>query len=688
MRGLNVCGVRFEQMQPEDREEEEGDVELVATPGGYAVDVLKVIKDAQDAHGLRNRNYQRYRQYCARRLRRLRAATHVKSMSKKGDKKFSKKKITPEMVNDPRYLLVSLVSAERDWAHAMELRELADSSKHSGRVKHHMLRRLSKASVWARIFMHICSKVATSQTALEAKAYHDYICGVLALEKEEWQEALRHLNSVHVIYESLAKIVSPAQQKLCVERIDEIQPSARYCRFSLAKQAGSSVDSDDIMSLQSAMSTSGSDMLRSKLSAVLSETLKKQADSLDEVEWLGKKLTVRSPAARQHILSARHAAFQLASCSDREAKMSLFDAALLSYESANDALAAEAAAESASKDKSLKNEAAAAATKALSSYVSFQKIRTAIDRDSSLLLAACETRAQLASAKSGASPEAKKSNIRAILALQERIIQQLDDCLQVPDLQTHAPTLREQEGKLAVMKGHRVLVLCDALSDAEEFAKASALLPRANLYRDRASHVLKDISVVEVNAALAELSSGIKSKTALLRSAHARTSAEPGEDDAPAPAPAAGATLIESLDTYVASIARTLSIQFCHRYVPLDVGAAAAQLPTLISIPPPLELLPAKVTPLYHACAAYSHSRPPSPCFSILPATFCPCPMSAEGLKKKVCHRCNAHACRAQFYSCLRMDRVARQKGSRPLRSCGGGGAHALRRHMLKCLNL
>jgi signal recognition particle subunit SRP68 len=76
-----------------------------------------VIKDAQDAHGLRNRNYQRYRQYCARRLRRLRTATNVKSMSKKGDKRFSKKKITPEMVNDPRFLLVSLVSAERDWAH-------------------------------------------------------------------------------------------------------------------------------------------------------------------------------------------------------------------------------------------------------------------------------------------------------------------------------------------------------------------------------------------------------------------------------------------------------------------------------------------------------------------------------------------------------------------------------------------
>ena len=162
------------QVRPEDREE--GDADAVATPGGYELDVLKVIKDAQDAHGLRNRNYQRYRQYCARRLRRLRTATNVKSMSKKGDKRFSKKKITPEMVNDPRFLLVSLVSAERDWAHAMELRELSDSSKHSGRVKHHMMRRLSKAGVWARIFMHICGKVATSQTALEAKAYHDYIC--------------------------------------------------------------------------------------------------------------------------------------------------------------------------------------------------------------------------------------------------------------------------------------------------------------------------------------------------------------------------------------------------------------------------------------------------------------------------------------------------------------------------------
>jgi hypothetical protein len=299
------------------------------------------------------------------------------------------------------------------------------------------------------------------------------------------------------------------------------------------------------------MSASGSEILRSKLSAVLSETLKKQADSLDEVEWLGKKLTLRSAAARQHILSARHAAFQLASCLDHEAKMSLFDAALLSYESASDALAAEVAAESSSKDKSLKNEAAAAASKALSSYVSFQKIRTAIDRDTSLLLAAYQTRAELLNSKSGASLESKKNNIRAILALHERIIQQLDESLQVPDLHLHAPTLREQEGKLSVMKGQRVLVLCDALSDAEDFAKAAALLPRAISHRDRASHALKDLSVVEATAALADLSSGIKSKTALLRSAHARTLTEPGDGVTPAPLPASGLTIMESLDTYV-----------------------------------------------------------------------------------------------------------------------------------------
>jgi hypothetical protein len=468
----------------------------------------------------------------------------------------------------------------------MELRELADGSKHSGRVKHHMLRRLSKANAWSRIFMHICSRVATSQTALEAKAYHDYMCGVFALEKEAWHDALRHLNSVHVIYESLAKIVPPAQQKLCIERIDEIQPSTRYCKFSLAKQAGSSVDSEDLVSLQNAMSASGSDMLRSKLSAVLSETLKKQADSLDEVEWLGKKLTVRSPAARQHILSARHAAFQLASCMDREAKMSLFDAALLSYESASDALAAEAAAESASRDKdrSLKNEAAAAATKALSSYVTFQKIRTAIDRDSSLLMAAHGTRLELTNPKSIASPESKKSNIRAILALQERIIQQLEESLQVPDLHLHAPTLREQEGKLTVMKGQRVLVLCDALSDAQEFAKAAALLPRAILYRDRAAHALKDLSAVEATAALADLSSGIKSKTALLRSAHARTLPEPGEDVTPAAAVSSGAALIESLDTYVCF----KSVQFteCHDFTgmcPLMLGAVPRSLQCQLS---------------------------------------------------------------------------------------------------------
>jgi hypothetical protein len=104
------------------------------------------------------------------------------------------------------------------------------------------------------------------------------------------------------------------------------------------------------------------------------------------------------------------------------------------------------------------------------------------------------------------------------------------------------------------MKGQRVLVLCDALSDAEEFAKAAALLPRAILYRDRASHALKDLSVVEATTALADLSSGIKSKTALLRSAHARTLTEPGEDASPAPAPASALTLMESLDTCVCFI--------------------------------------------------------------------------------------------------------------------------------------
>jgi trans-2-enoyl-CoA reductase len=168
-----------------------------------------------------------------------------------------------------------------------------------------------------------------------------------------------------------------------------------------------------------------------------------------------------------------------------------------------------------------------------------------------LLQAAHEVRAQLTNSKSSASPESKKSNIRAILALQERIIQQLDESIQVADLHLHAPSLREQEGKLSIMKGQRILVLCDALSDAEEFAKAAALLPRAVLYRDRASHALKDHSVVEATAALADLSSGIKSKTALLRSAHARTLPEPGEVVTSAPAVASGASLIESLDTYV-----------------------------------------------------------------------------------------------------------------------------------------
>ena len=45
-----------------------------------------------------------------------------------GAKKFSNKKITPEMYcKDPRYLMITLMRAERAWAYALDLKQFANT---------------------------------------------------------------------------------------------------------------------------------------------------------------------------------------------------------------------------------------------------------------------------------------------------------------------------------------------------------------------------------------------------------------------------------------------------------------------------------------------------------------------------------------------------------------------------------
>lgn len=59
--------------------------------------------------------------------------------------------------------------------------------------------------------------------------------------------------------------------------------------------------------------------------------MKKQADSIQEINWRGKRLIIKSEKLRVAILSAQEVAFELEKEEAFEAKMSLFDKLFVAY---------------------------------------------------------------------------------------------------------------------------------------------------------------------------------------------------------------------------------------------------------------------------------------------------------------------------------------------------------------------
>ena len=93
------------------------------------------------------------RMYCTRRLRRVRKTLHI-TQTQGHRNRYLKKALTPQMVTNAHHLYVPLVSSERAWALAMELKQ--DTNTDSRRKTYHLLRRLRKALKFAYELVALC----------------------------------------------------------------------------------------------------------------------------------------------------------------------------------------------------------------------------------------------------------------------------------------------------------------------------------------------------------------------------------------------------------------------------------------------------------------------------------------------------------------------------------------------------
>ncbi|XP_022736313.1 signal recognition particle subunit SRP68 isoform X2 [Durio zibethinus] len=280
-------------------------------------------------HGLRHGDYARYRRYCTARLRRL-----YKSLKfTHGRGKYTRKAISESTVTEVRFLHLVLYTAERAWSHAMEKRQLPDGPNARQRI--YLIGRLRKAVKWADLFSRLCSVKGDSRTSLEAEAYASYMKGNLLFEQDQnWDTALRNFKSARAVYEELGKYGDVENQVLCRERVEELEPSIRYC---LHKIGESNLQTSELLQIGE-MEGPALDLFKSKLEVVMAEARSQQAASLTEFHWLGNRFPITNAKTRVAILKAQELEKDLhgpsADSLSAEKKLATFDKVFTAYHEA------------------------------------------------------------------------------------------------------------------------------------------------------------------------------------------------------------------------------------------------------------------------------------------------------------------------------------------------------------------
>eukprot|EP00933_Yihiella_yeosuensis_P037188 TRINITY_DN31067_c0_g1_i2.p1 TRINITY_DN31067_c0_g1~~TRINITY_DN31067_c0_g1_i2.p1 ORF type:complete len:602 (+),score=149.45 TRINITY_DN31067_c0_g1_i2:64-1869(+) len=210
----------------------EGEVEKVepgSTHDPFALKIFVTFKASQAANGLRHNDHLRYRQYCSRRLRRL-----YKVLGFKHGRGRYKKVEFPENFEDPRWLLIPLVLAERSWSYGVQLKsDNANAATFNCRWRHHSIQRFAKAVTWAKKLEAVCKVHCDARSQLEAEAYVAFLEGTHLLEKEMFAEALPKLQRCRKLCDRLGVAAEQAETAIFKTHREELAPMLRECRYRL-----------------------------------------------------------------------------------------------------------------------------------------------------------------------------------------------------------------------------------------------------------------------------------------------------------------------------------------------------------------------------------------------------------------------------------------------------------------------
>ncbi|GAA5824905.1 hypothetical protein JCM5353_002925 [Sporobolomyces roseus] len=259
--------------------------------------LLKLVSTARSTYGLRHQDFARYKSHCTAKVHHLRKSTGLTQIAGR-TKKYQRKDLTADKVTSDKHLQILLFDSERCWAQSQLLKaELGDPASPPS-TKHHLAKRLNKATSHAHDLLDISqdpsisSRLSATQLG-QIQAYYHLLAGSLAFERSKHDQGLELLSIAYQILHELASTANSAtDEALFNESMDEIEPMLRFCAYKLGKDtsSGSAVIAKEVASDKLSTSVKGWDELKGRLEEEGKSEKKEQV----EVRWRGEVVPVRN----------------------------------------------------------------------------------------------------------------------------------------------------------------------------------------------------------------------------------------------------------------------------------------------------------------------------------------------------------------------------------------------------------
>ncbi|KAH8257283.1 hypothetical protein KR038_006721, partial [Drosophila bunnanda] len=480
----------------------------------FTVEILHMIKDAQQQHGLRHGDFQRYRGYCTRRIRRLRKALKYPQ----GDKRhFKRRDVTIGQLTgkkaDERFFHIPLISAERAWAYAMQLKQESNTEP---RKRFHLISKLRRACFYALQLQELCNvsdyvqwqrlnnvelifipqtEAFDARTKLECEAYVAWMHGSLHFELQLWKTAGEHLKRAQVVYENLAKALPDDEQELYRAKVNEFTPNLRYCAYNISGGASSGGKIDEILELRA-------QGVLENLDVLVSQTKTESSEGLQTIDWRGRKVTVRPEKVRLFLLSAQELDKSLAKATKPDSKIELIERILMDCKDAIQAVRDEIKQDP--KLRSLTTGQTVSGVQYLLAYLSYIRHSRTLQRNLCLveqviLMESVSTTIAyvfLFQAKLNFDDpnqqsqqnvsDGKRVRSQDLARLYEIILQNVTEMQQINGMEDDAQYQSEVENLAITFKAFRCYYIALTLIDMKKWKEAVALYERASNYATEA----------------------------------------------------------------------------------------------------------------------------------------------------------------------------------------------------------